>query len=574
VTRLSPETLVEHHRRLASALQASGNADPEVLGTHFRAAGDGAKAAGYFIQAAARAADSLAFDRAAKLYQQALEFPPDDASEVVRLRRALGDALANAGRGAEAARAYLSAVKGASVADALELRRLTAQQYLISGHIDEGLAALRDVLAAVGMKLPATPFRSLLSWLWQSAQLRLRGLGYRRREPTQIALADLTRIDVCWSAATGLSNVDWIRGTDFQSRCLLLALRAGERFRIAQSLAMYAVHCSTAGLPARQRTARLLKAAEDLAREVDQPYAIGIAAMARGCATYLECRWPEARAHCDEAEQIFRDRCTGVSWERNTARAFGLWALSHMGEFAELARRWPQLLADARDRGDLYAVMNLSTYLLSIVRLADDEPDRARQEVGGAMVQWSRGGYHVQHNDQAWATVRIELYDGNGAKAHELIAGIWPALARSMLLRVQFIRVAMHQLRARCALAAAADALEPAPLHREALAGAKRLEAEGTPWSLASARLVQGVLAQAARDEARAVELLKDAAARFDATGMALCAASVRRQLGRLIGGDEGKGLVDQADAWMRAQQIRRPDRMAEVYAPGFMDLP
>src|SRR5262249_26045452 len=50
VTRLSPETLVEHHRRLASALQASGNADPEVLGTHFRAAGDGAQAAGYFAQ--------------------------------------------------------------------------------------------------------------------------------------------------------------------------------------------------------------------------------------------------------------------------------------------------------------------------------------------------------------------------------------------------------------------------------------------------------------------------------------------------------------------------------------------
>ena len=45
------------------------------------------------------------------------------------------------------------------------------------------------------------------------------------------------------------------------------------------------------------------------------------------------------------------------------------------------------------------------------------------------------------------------------------------------------------------------------------------------------------------------------------------------RQLGRLIGGDEGKNLVEGADAWMRAQEIRRPDRMAEVYAPGFIDL-
>src|SRR6185312_10161325 len=177
------------------------------------------------------------------------------------------------------------------------------------------------------------------------------------------------RIDVCWSAVSGLSVVDTIRGADFQARCLLLALRAGERFRIARSLAMEAAHQATAGLRAQDRTARILRAATDLAREVDHPYALGMAAMARACATYLECRWPEARVDCDEAEQILRDRCTGVSWERNTCRAFGLWALSHMGEFAEVGRRWPQLLAEAHDRGDLYAVMNLSTYLLSIVRL-------------------------------------------------------------------------------------------------------------------------------------------------------------------------------------------------------------
>ena len=72
--------------------------------------------------------------------------------------------------------------------------------------------------------------------------------------------------------------------------------------------------------------------------------------------------------------------------------------------------------------------MNLSTYLLSIVRLASDEPDRAREEMAGAMSRWSRGGYHIQHNDQAWATAEVELYGGNGAAAHELISEIWPAL--------------------------------------------------------------------------------------------------------------------------------------------------
>ena len=69
VARQDPESVRGHHRRLALALEASGRADPEVLGAHFRGAGEAEKAGRYFAAAAARAADALAFDRAAKLYR-------------------------------------------------------------------------------------------------------------------------------------------------------------------------------------------------------------------------------------------------------------------------------------------------------------------------------------------------------------------------------------------------------------------------------------------------------------------------------------------------------------------------
>ena len=51
---------------------------------------------------------------------------------------------------------------------------------------------------------------------------------------------------------------------------------------------------------------------------------------------------------------------------------------------------------------------------------------------------------------------------------------------------------------------------------------------------------------------------------------MALCAAVADRRLGELLGGPDGDALVGRADAWMAAQAVRRTDRVADLFAPGF----
>jgi len=59
--------------------------------------------------------------------------------------------------------------------------------------------------------------------------------------------------------------------------------------------------------------------------------------MARGIAEFTMGRWHDAVPLLDEAETMFRERCTGVTWELDTTNAFKLWALVYQGEFAEIA---------------------------------------------------------------------------------------------------------------------------------------------------------------------------------------------------------------------------------------------
>ena len=111
---------------MALALEVSGRADPETLSVHYRGAGDNDLAAEYAVAAAEQAVTAFAFDRAARLYKLALELRPQELIQGQRLRVKLGDALSNAGRGVEAAHAYLAAVEHANETESIELQRRAA----------------------------------------------------------------------------------------------------------------------------------------------------------------------------------------------------------------------------------------------------------------------------------------------------------------------------------------------------------------------------------------------------------------------------------------------------------------
>jgi tetratricopeptide (TPR) repeat protein len=577
VTHLAPAAREDCHHRLALALLDSGETDPEVLAVHFQGANLPARAAGYFARAADQAAEALAFDRAAKLYRLALDLHrPSDApdarlEEARRLQIRLGDALANAGRGALAAREYLAVRPGATGAETIDLERKAAMQFLISGHVDEGIAVLRRVLRSVGMSLPSNPTSALRTLLLLRFWLRLRGVRFRERDAGAISIDELSRIDICWAAVAGLSLVDPVPAAVFQTRNLLLALRAGEPYRVARALAMQAFHSASAGGRSRQRTLGLLNAADQLAQRVGHPHALGMVALASGIAAYCVGHWKEAHASCEQAAEIFRTRCTGVAWELTTARLISLPSLIWMGEHTDANRRLHLYQQEARERGELYSLASVGAFGVH-ENLAADDPDRARRDLAELVRLWSRQGFHMQHMEQLWVGSHIELYCEKGDAAWDLMVRQWPDLQRSLLMRVQLIRIGMRHLRARCALAkaVASGAGNSRPYLASAERDARRLERERMPWGEALAHLIRAGVANGRGEGREALARLEAAMSGLEAQDMRYLAAVARRRLGELRGGDEGRMLIDQVNSWMSTQSIRNPDRFTAMLAPGF----
>jgi hypothetical protein len=567
---LGRERKQELSRNLARELEQAGGADPETLGVHFEGAHELTKAGHYYGLAADEASEALAFDRAVKLYRRALELGPGDAAVARCIRARLGDALANVGRSVEAAREYQEAALGAEQVELIELQRRAAYQFLVSGHIDEGLSAFGAILDRVGLSLPSTPRRALGRLLLSRARLRLRGLGFRERAAADVPKEKLELIDTFRSVAVGISIVDVIRGADYQTRSLLLALDAGEPLRIALALGWEAVHVACGGRPAWQRTQKLVAAARGLANRLGHPHALGMAALSAGAAEFLVGQYSAGLTYFNQAEAIFRDRCTGVIWELDTTRIFALWSIYSLGHMIELRNRCQEIFHEARERGDRYMVATPGPYVGTFVPLCADDVEGARRWAREALGQWSHQGFHIQHLNFYYGSLYIDMYSGDAEAAWRRVTETEPLLESSLLLRIQQVQGDVLQQAGRCAVALAAVSADKSALLRRAEKSARRLEGHQTAWASAFAYLIESGAAYVRGDTAGAERLLAETVKRFELAQMDLFAAAARRQLGRLRGGDEGRALVEQADAWMRAQEVRNPARMAACMAPGF----
>jgi hypothetical protein len=319
---------------------------------------------------------------------------------------------------------------------------------------------------------------------------------------------------------------------------------------------------------------KISKQAEDLAQKVGHPHAIGMSLWAKGIAAYLTGRWKQAAESCERAEEVFRDRCTGASWELGMAQRFMLSSLLYLGELADVSRRVPLLLGAALEQGNVFAATDLRTRL-NLIWLAADDPVRARMEVIEALKIWPRTGFHLQHYSSMLAMAQIELYTDDAEVAWKHVKGQYKALRESMLLRTQVLRVDSLYLQGRTALAAAVHSRSPSrreSLLKTAERMAARIAKESMPWSDPLAPLILAPIAHQRADGAQAVALLSQAVKGFEQADMGLRAMTARRRLGEAMGGDEGRKLIAAADEWMLNQGIKNPVLLTRMLAPGWRE--
>jgi serine/threonine protein kinase len=564
---LPAATVQQRHRDLALALEHGGRGDPETLYHHYHEAGDRVHAASFALAAAREASQALAFNRAADLYGRALaDYPPGEPS-LIRIRASLGDALAHAGRGVEAARAYLAATEGASPGETLRLQQLAVGQFFRTGRFDEGLATLRDLLPALRLRWPATTRRTLMHLAVRRLQLRLRGLSFRQADTHAVSAEQLLRIDASSSVSSGLSVIDPLRAMLFHTQSLLWALKAGEPGRLARLMALEAAFSALRGRRSRDRTNRLFQRADELTERVDTPEARGVAMVARGVAFYLYGEWRKAADILTQAETLLTEQCSEVGQERDNARVFALGSLTYLGELREVRARLPALLNDAHERGDLYAKTLLSLRA-SMMELLADNPTRARSLAADAITEWSCAGLHTPHYTELQRQIEIDLYVGDAVGARTRMIDSWHRLRGSVFLRNPAAIIEIAYLRGRACLAAAADGMSPRIL-QEARRAARDVERQDIPWSNAVGALIRGGIAATSGKRDLAAELLEGAERDLSHAEMTLHAAAARYRRGQVIGGSAGQALTSEADLWMREKGVVNPRRVTAMLLPG-----
>lgn len=520
------------------------------------------------------AGEVLAVDRAATYHSLAAELTQKkDALVQYQTARMLAESLADAGRSVEAAYAYQLAYQTSNAANALDLHRRSAELFVHSGHMEEaGVQCIRDALDTVGETLPQTQRSSLLSLVKNRAWLRVRGLGFEERSVQQVSARDLTRIDVLWSVGATLGLVDYVSGADFQTRGLLHALRAGERGRVARSLALEAAFVANEERPPHPRARSLLSRATDLAKKRRDPYLEGLLSLTHGMVEWSYSHHAAYGERALAAETAFRAHCTDAVWEVTTAQQLVVAALPMLGRFRELDERVQRYQQEALERGSRHVHASIELYAGFARILCLDDPKGARARVRDAASLFSRDRFVLQHVGETMALSWIDQYEQRPIDEARVVAARQGA-KKSQLLRTLLCQSVLLNSEARLLVEKAQRDPSLAKGSASQLSRiARTLGQLGVTTGAAEAALWQAHARALLGDFDAVPGLLEQAEQAYRKSKSDALADAVSYRRARLVGGDAGKQVIQEVSQRFRSEGVRNPARLINAYVPAFVE--
>jgi hypothetical protein len=572
------------HGRLGAVFETRGGG-AELLFHHFAAAGDGARATRYAEVAAEAAAGALAFERSATLYRNALSFGATDPARKRRLLTALGERLIDAGRAREAAASFVraAAVVPTDPGERLELERRAAEQFLMGGHLHEGLAATRDVLRAFDLSLPARRLVALARVGWYRLRLARRPLTWTRRSPGDVSPQSAARLDVCWSVGAGLGMVDSVRSMIFVYLGALLALDHGDEARIARALAAAAI--ADAGLGRRTEASRLHEACLHASASEGSERVLFYGALSGVAhAFFLDNDWERALAGTREAHRLWQSTGRTEGWESDIAEQFACWCLDNSGRFTELRERVPARIRAAQRAGNRFIEVSFRSQFVNL-HLLRDRPDEARADVEEAIGSWleDSGDFGNQEYLALRSLSYIALYAGDLAAAEGLLPQ-WARYFASLMGRVVFLRQDALMFIGSIALARAIAARTRGDQRafrsrmREAKRAARDVLGIALPMARGHALHLRAGIHAVEGDGDGAIAALREGLAHAEARRIALDVACLQLRLATLLGAREGHSAAQAeardlrlvAERWFAAEGAISPARMIAVVLPGW----
>ena len=568
----------ELHRRLAEAGEAT-HAPARMVALHWAGAGEPERSARHYREAADAAASTLAFQQAAHLYRQVLALSPGTTEEERETRTRLASALFFAGRPREAAEAFLEAVRTGEPAreEYLDLMRRAATAFLHGGYLVEGRDTMRELLEADGIALPLTSPSTFFRILHDEIVLKVSSLRWKKRDPDELTPAARRRLETYWAAGSGLSLVDSVVAAHFTWRAARVCRATGDPLLIARSFG--AASMASVATGKHRLGVKLARAAREAAEAADTAHARFYADGAELTHSYLGLNdWSATLDIAKRAEANWADSDGMVGHHAgDVLEQFLCWAYAYLGQLEELERRVPERIRAAQRAGDLFMEVTMRCWYFH-QDVARDDSARARRDIREAIAAWPARGFTNQRILAQRSLSFLALYDGEVGDP-SLDQG-WRAFHAAFASRLEMRRTEALSLETGLALARAAQARhagDEAAVRAQIRMATERLRGLARiPIRLAHLRRRIGLatLAHARGRDEDAIEGLRGSlrsASRMDSPSIA---ASVQRQLGRLVGGDEGADLIASADADLADRGIRRPDRYAEMEVPGFDDLP